>query len=475
MAKEAKGTDKVFRNRKDAIDSYARRSGDPVKDEVDLINETVDTFDQASAYDSNVIKERMQDYHKYYGRQVGRYGISTGVAAAGIAAVAVALTGGLALPFVVGGAVVAAGGAGGIVATRTRRNPRYDVYNDFHSARVAWRQGVLERAVDRDLAMIAEAEKRGENAEPMRQRVRRRLDRLDKAAMREYERAEKRYKKILARQERIANGAITSRLSDLAAYLGITRWSKAAELKRRRAANAVNMHASEMVANNAARAKAGLPANMETNNIVTKFHEDVEKARVEAAKARVDNDVKNATEGVILSEEHVAKLDPKKSYVLEEVKTRLPLSQEDYPDKALCFLLNDPENVPFPEVFETLINMNFGVTYKTDDTGKPTKEIEYDPKREKEKILETMFSNAGEKDFDKMMSIYDKLPDSKKRAFEKNIRKAAVNTYENKVGVAEKDDLAKFNKRAAKTLGDEYIKETMGKTKTAEAAKTATV
>lgn len=480
---EAEGKDGGIFNRKrkkEAVDSYTKRSGDPVKDEITEINDTTRVFNEASAYDSSIITERMQDYHSYYGKQVGRYGISAGVLTAGVAAAAVALTGGLALPFVVGGAAVAAGGASGIVATRIRRNPRYDVYNDFHSARVAWRQGVLERAVDRDLALIADAEKRGENAEPMRKRVQKRLDRLDKAAMREYERAEKRYKTILARQERIANGAITSRLSDLAAYLGITRWAKSAEIKRRRAANAVNMHASEMVANNTARAKAGLPANEATNDIVTKFHENVKEARKTAAKNRVDIDVDNAKMGFVSGKEHVAMLNPEKSYVLEEVKERITLGQDEYPDKALLTLLSDPENVPYPETFDAIIAADFGVIYEKDADGKIAVDekgnpiVKNDPKRNSTEILETMFTNAGEKDFDKMMDIYDKLPEKKKRELEPIVRQAAINTYESKVGIAEKDDLAKFNKRAGRTLGDEYTKATIGKTKTAEAGKTAT-
>lgn len=298
--------------------------------------------------------ERRKEIGKYYRGQTARYVGFSAMAVAGVAAALAPWS----LPFVAAGIGVAAGGAVGVAGTRVIRDSRYNVFNDWAFASSARRWDALNRSIDVDVRRISEGRAKGLDVSHIEARVERRLERQKQSAMKAYAKNERRYQKFLNRQQKIQDGSITGRLSDLASYLGITRWSKAATRREEMFKNARHMFLSEFMEINEARAKAGFKQDAELDNMVkdyvAKTDEAIKKAEEQKLNVQRDNSKMDAISQDILDKQ----LQNSKKYRLEAFKKAV--SDPTINEKEVYRDMKDPENIDIADAMMILLEKNFG-------------------------------------------------------------------------------------------------------------------
>lgn len=334
-----------------------RELGNTVEKESEMAKQSNKRVDELSpTFYTKRVEPRMHEIHKYYTKQGVKYGIA-GAMMIGGAAAFLAPWG---LPFILAGAGVAAAGATLAVGTRVTRNDDYNVSLDIATARMAWRESVLINSVGRDLEMIADAEKKGLNSEHIRIRAEKKMDKLERATKKAYDKAKRKLKKFDSKQVALQKSSVRGGVSLWAGMLGVKRWTNKSEKIRARLDNDMHLHISELIKINYVRNKLGLPISTEADTIVKKHEAEVLEARRIAAKTRMDRAEQNTWQTPCTLEEHDKNRNSQAVVFENEFAKRL--HKPTFSDKQVAMFITDPASLSYPRAFEILFNEKFGTT-----------------------------------------------------------------------------------------------------------------
>lgn len=359
MTEENRERAEIIREaRRARVASYVEKElGDTIANESEMTKESNKQVDELSPqfYTKNV-SPRMHEIHAYYARRTAAYSLAGAMVICGAAAALAPWS----LPFVLTGAGVAITGGVVGVGTRLARNDNYNVSLDFATAQMAARQRILQNSIERDIDFVAIGEKKGTDVEYIRQRAEKKLDRLEKATIKAYNKASRKIKKFDQRQISFQKNAVSGRASMWSSFLGIKRWTNRDEKIRARLDNDMYLNIAELIKINNARCKLGLPISTQADSVVKKHEAEVIESAENAAKQRFDRAESNAAQNQKTLEDHKTTIETKKQVYGNEFAKRL--HKPSFTDRQVAQFLAPPCNIEYPRAFEILMNENFGMT-----------------------------------------------------------------------------------------------------------------
>lgn len=330
---------------------------DTVATEDQLVKESNQQVDELSPqFFTKTVSPRMQEIHRYYEKRIFTYSLAGTMLLCGAAA-AFAPWG---LPFVIAGASVAAGGGVLAVGARVLRDDDFNVSLDIETARMAARQNAYQNSIERDIDLVAIGEKKGADVEYIRQRAEKKLERLENATIKAYNRAKRRLEKFDRKQVSFQKNAVSGRASMWSSMLGLKRWANRDEKNRARLDNDMYLNIAELIKINNSRSKLGLPLSTQADKIVKKHEAQVIESAERTAKQRFDQAERNAAQNQKTLEEHKTVNERQQQAFADEFAKRLHKS--NFTDIQVAQFLAPPCSISYPKAFEVLMKENFGTT-----------------------------------------------------------------------------------------------------------------